>query len=399
MKGPLTETELLELIEGGLDAKRAKQLEARLARDPRMQGLIERLRADRSLLRTAPAPGLPRDFLVELEPLLARPLLMDSGPFKPGEFRRRHQRGARLRRRLAIAAGILLVPGLVGAWLAIDQLLTIEDGEPVALDDQRTGDPLPQLPGDARTVVASDPDAVAPTLGEVHHRWKADHNLLADARRGDEPRAQPSLAGRQITAPFAIVLSTAVDAEAALLTSLEGLDGQTALVRNLTLDDAREIERAWLANHIGATRIEVPLASAENAGNRDDWQNGLQELARRVGEQSQRAAQPARASDGLIHGDRRVMPPYHQQLDFATDGAAFAVTIPLDQLDPLLAILAEQRAQVALTLCGEAVDTTATGDPRTAALRDRPAVIDSLRSMRLADPHTLIWVPVRIIDN
>ena len=72
------ELELLALIEGDLDARQAAALRKRLANEPRAQAMIERMREDRAVLRAMGSPELPADFVARLEPLLARPMLIES---------------------------------------------------------------------------------------------------------------------------------------------------------------------------------------------------------------------------------------------------------------------------------------------------------------------------------
>ncbi|MHC5008663.1 MAG: anti-sigma factor family protein, partial [Planctomycetota bacterium] len=80
------EAELLALIEDTLDPTDAQRLRQRLASEPEAVALIDRMREDRELLRSIPEPEVPGGLLAELEPILARPMLM---PDLPARRRRR----------------------------------------------------------------------------------------------------------------------------------------------------------------------------------------------------------------------------------------------------------------------------------------------------------------------
>ena len=95
------EADLLALVEDELDPKREARLRRRLADHPEALAVIERLRGDRDVLRTSPEPDLPTDLLTELEPMMARPMLMPE----PTDWRRRYRR-RRPRGRYAAAAAI-----------------------------------------------------------------------------------------------------------------------------------------------------------------------------------------------------------------------------------------------------------------------------------------------------
>ena len=106
------EAQLLALIEAQLDHATAQQLRKRLEAHSGAGELIERLQADRELLRSEPEPALDVDLVAELEPLMARPILM--GP--PGEFRRRRTRRRRWVLPLAAGLGVAFVGGL---WVVL----------------------------------------------------------------------------------------------------------------------------------------------------------------------------------------------------------------------------------------------------------------------------------------
>ena len=123
------EIQILALIEGELSPRNENRLLAKLESNPQVREQVMQMRRDRSELRDMTEIDLPRDFLIDLEPLLARPMLMDPTPArKPGEYRRRHQFDNRRTpwRRFGIAAMILLT--LTGGIWAVSSSSISEIG-------------------------------------------------------------------------------------------------------------------------------------------------------------------------------------------------------------------------------------------------------------------------------
>ena len=113
-----SEADLLALIEGELAPKQAARLRQRLAGDPQMAALVQRLQDDRQMLRTMDEPPLPADLITELEPMLARPMLMPVS----GDWRQRYKPRRPWRRYAAIAA-VVCMALLAGVWAAASGLL------------------------------------------------------------------------------------------------------------------------------------------------------------------------------------------------------------------------------------------------------------------------------------
>ena len=113
------ESDLLALIEGELDPAEASTLWRRIGEDPHARGVIEAMQRDRQLLQSLGEPPMPVDLLVELEPRLARPMLM--GP-TGDDLRRRHRRKRRRYGPIAAAAGIGLMLFGGAYWAAVSGL-------------------------------------------------------------------------------------------------------------------------------------------------------------------------------------------------------------------------------------------------------------------------------------
>ena len=176
------ESELLAFVEGELDEPAAERLRQRLSAEPGALEVIERMREDRAVLCATPDPTLPQDILAELEPLMARPMLMPSA----ADLRRRHRRGLRRSRRwmVPVAAGIALAL-LAGIWVVVTGLRTPRESPLVESDP-------PPTPG--TTLVARMPetpvdDAPWPPPGHEDHHFAPV--LLADKDEGD-PVAPPA---------------------------------------------------------------------------------------------------------------------------------------------------------------------------------------------------------------
>jgi len=108
------EADLLALIEGELAPKQAARLRRRLAGDRQMAALVERLQDDRQMLRTMAPPPLPAGLLTELEPMMARPMLMPDS----GNWRRRYRQRRPWRRHVAMVAiaAVVCMALLAGVW-------------------------------------------------------------------------------------------------------------------------------------------------------------------------------------------------------------------------------------------------------------------------------------------
>ena len=81
------ESDLLAYVEDELPPEKTDTLRMLLAAHPRALAVIEAMRHDRAILGTDPEPAVPDDLLAELEPMMARPMLMAD----PQDWRRRYR--------------------------------------------------------------------------------------------------------------------------------------------------------------------------------------------------------------------------------------------------------------------------------------------------------------------
>ena len=214
------ESELLELIEGGLDARRAEALSRELDADPKAAGLIERMRRDRALLKSLEEPDVPRDLMQALEPLLARPMLLDSPPSKGLVDDPR--RGRRLWPRLTAVAALIALVVLAAVWAATlglpprsgqpstdefalrdESAAARRDASRELLDqagelsaDQPRADAMAGKAGSAMNVM--DP-AWPPPDAEIHHHEADLKNADVVMRRAAEPAAPGGVQSKQFS--------------------------------------------------------------------------------------------------------------------------------------------------------------------------------------------------------
>lgn len=359
----LDQAELLELIEGELDAQRAQALRNRVAQDPAALKLVNRLRADRAMLQSCRHPDLPRDFLAEIEPLVARPMLV--GP-QPGEFRRRHHRRNRRSAwpRIAAAAAVLLVCS-AGLWATLSSVLdgpseadrmasAGDDADPIAtLDDRGTSRPGE----DSRLASALTAD---PVTGTVHHRLPdLDSRPLppgSSLARGDDesPAAglMPEAKVRRLPAEFALVVLTdnQEKAENLLAGGLAEAGPVMALVRNFSIEEAEQLARQWrLARAVDGPdrRRSEPLTASVGDDDAEQVEiPRLERLARQAERQLRRMSELAEAEanvlppSGQLSGTAESAPSLRQQLDFSSRGASLTITVPITDLTAMLEKLA-----------------------------------------------------------
>ncbi|UCD73885.1 MAG: hypothetical protein JSV91_08805 [Phycisphaerales bacterium] len=418
------ESELLELIEGELDPKRARALRDQLAKDPASLEAVNRLRADRALLQSCRQPDLPRDFLAEMEPLLARPMLVGS---PPGEYRRqlRHRSHRPVWSRVAAVAAIMLICS--GALWATFSYVLKPDSEPgmiAAVDDDArstTGSrPGPASPDQPDQAVAAVPSPADPATGTIHHyapqrpgagQWTAS----AAGATGGEPdtvqmRSAPRV--RKEAAEFALVLvaSDSTRAEEALVRNLQDSTMPVALVRNFNIEEAEALAEQWrLAQGRDRDRREDPEPLRAETGGRREYRSGSPDLDRlvRQAERQLRALQELSAAgaevqqpSGQLIGSAELAPSLKHQLGFSSRGAALTVSVPLADLPALLEKLAVVDGATTAVLM--LPDSDAAADARGAVplqarwLADAPSVRAALRRLRQAGEHTVVELPVVI---
>lgn len=364
MHTPLDESQLLALIENKLDSATAARLKAALADHPEQLALIERMQADRTLLRSLPEPALPRDLMEALEPALARPMLL--APLSASDYRKQHAYARRPRvMRLAMAAAVLLA-ALAGVWAASTGILTRsndmsppgdnllasrtpgEDLSPSRLDqDGRLTEPGNTLLASAATLPPEDRITVHHLPPPVDVRAE-----LANAARAlgkpDAPSAaaDTALAAAQppCEAPFVLVIETASadDAVAMLKASTAQVDLPVALVRNVTEEEVIRY------GHMLAMR------SAAERGNREAPATASVDESPNDRPALPAANSPARAFEPLLReaskdhnldlgeqlaGDPRHAAAIADQLRYSTAGVQYALTVPADRVAETLMAL------------------------------------------------------------
>ncbi len=389
--------ELLAYVEDGLDPARTADLRRRLAAHPQVQRALDRLRQDRELLRSLEAPAAPPDLMAELEPMLARPMLMP----RPADWRRRYRPRRRWPLLAAVACLGLLVPAALWAlsagWLARPA--------PVELAQTRPEVTQPR-PAPGPTTVAPD---MGPTSGGGNAALDDRHptqQVAGGTRPGGTapaPRAprSPGEPPRFAPAEFLLVVRAADESSVveSLRRSLEDLGTEGALVRNFTINEAQELA---LLGPRGEPRPEglAPVARADAANSAEPR---VPSSPMRRGPQRPfiEESPAAEAPSAQLWGLRELAPGYDKQLEFSQRGAAYTVAIPAGRLADLLARLElTEGHQAALRLATGPGGRSAPPAPGAAAaahawLHDYPLARAAIEDLR-ADPDAVIFLPVAV---
>ena len=414
--------QLLALIEAELDQGAAQELRQRLEAHSGAVELVERLRADRELLRSEPVPSLDVDLVAELEPLMARPILM--GP--PGEFRRR--RTSRRRWVLPLAAG-LGVALLGGLWVVLSH-----GPRPVG----GAGDPAlahgPESRQREADTVSSDPwaggadpgsgsqlltagegsERLGPGPGGVIHH---DGPLEVVVTRGDRsadtlrPPGVPGDHPRLLALTFALALEVADPGRAELIlrSCLGDLGPRTALTRNLDWEEVQLLTEKWQRERFPpgqppaeARAGDVPAAAPPAPGTRTLRE--ISERLRRLTEDShgQRQENEILLSKQLL-GAPELSPSFQQQLAFSEYGAGYTISIPLGELRALLGRLGVTQGHATrLTMLLPATDDRSAGraededDQARGWVAQRRQVQAAVAALRDAGDDTIVLLPVVI---
>ena len=160
------ETDLLALIEDELEPEQAAALRRRLAGIPLTGALVERLRDDRMLLRTMDGPQVPGDLLAELEPMLARPMLMADS----GDWRRRYRQRMPWKRYVA-AAAVLIIVVLAGFWATTSGVIGFGRGSdsPLVHHDDAVALPSSATSAERLATLPQDNYQWPPSDAVIHH--------------------------------------------------------------------------------------------------------------------------------------------------------------------------------------------------------------------------------------
>ncbi|HRQ74851.1 MAG TPA: hypothetical protein PK098_02920 [Phycisphaerales bacterium] len=408
--------QLLALIEGELPVVEADAVRAQLQRDPQMSARVEAMIRDRQLLRTEPEPILHLNLLERVEPMLARPMLMDDRPLAepvvsaPGAFRREHHRRDRRRRivRFALAASIGIV-AFAGLWSV------------VSLGVAPSMERLAQLFKDENeTVHPHDFKPVEPVLiadGVIHHkRPDFQRDLLAGHLGHDfaERRERITDTPHQPRLMLVVQAMDAKQAEQTLERALTGVDERIALVQNFSFAEARELERQWLLARGPVEGTGAPqsadLRGRDRAGNNGP---GFDELAERVRQQVreiERQRQPAFSPSRQLLGPRELAASLASQLAYSSRGATHTITLPAGRLHSLLTVLHNATGQRTMLqpLPESAVDAAParSGErrpPRVAAtevlwLQNMPQIQAALEELERLNPETLVHLPILVLQ-
>jgi len=420
------QNELLALIEGELDEKRAGELRHELGSVPEAWTQIEAMIADRRAMRNMPEPALPRDLLAELETHLARPMLMGQPPrnrsARPGYYRRAHRR-RRWGVRLALAAGLALVAG-GGLWFMVANWQAITDNTPGDLfvsDNVST-----ESSGNAQGTDAPDRDASARSLPvdtPIHHHLPSMRNAMRDQTRAgasnnrDRGPVEAGPAGSPEPLAFALVITASpskfdsiADLELMLARTLAQRDRPAALVRNFSFDEARHIARQYRASDQRGTSDRKPAwASADPKRKRSqqmkalasDVQRGYQHISGRGNN-----TDDERELSGTLFGSDARAATLELQLDFSSRGATHTITVPRDELVAWL-----ERLNQSMSTAGAQTMVRMLPDPPTdptqtvtvdlsvsprAWLKHTQAVRDELRRLGSDDAPRDVLLPVVI---
>ena len=344
-----SESDLLDLIEGELDGRSAPELRARLAGDPQASAAIEAMRSDRAALRSLEEPAVPTDFLARLEPILARPMLIDPvliepqqpRATKPGEFRRQQKRLTRRIRwgRLA-AAAIVLLTVIAGVWAALNGIDISNRGKNrglIAQNDRQLEPPVELVP---------------PLSGTIHHHRPAEGSVeqLASANaNGGHRQPAPTqsvlsaAAAVKVPASFVLVVRSAdlKHTEDCLQRAAQTFGQSSALVRNFSFDEAQRLAQGVRMTPPGNAEDQPTVV----ADGRTRWKTPaeLKALADRVRQYMNQSKSTSAAiatapavDDSLasaqLSGDPSFAPTLEQQLDFSSRGATYTIAIPANRI-------------------------------------------------------------------
>lgn len=203
--GPRTpdEGDLLAFVEGEpLPREQERAVAAALAADPALARKLERMRADRSALRSMPAVAAPSGLLdaVEsaLQPVLERQMLLglrdgraleDHPPVSVVQPARRSVLGSlfaeRAGRRMALAAGLLLVVG-GASYFAATMIRPVSPARPLEIADAARRVSAPAGPSSPR--IGRGPDQTA-------QRMLAERPVAADRSIAAAPTQAKALGG------------------------------------------------------------------------------------------------------------------------------------------------------------------------------------------------------------
>lgn len=273
------EQELLALIERELDGSAEQKLLEKLDSHPQTRKLVRELLADRQALRSLPEPELPRDFMVDIEPLLARPMLMEPIQTKPGEYRRRHQqRNQKPFPWKHLVAAVVGLSTIAAIWSvtytfnSADNLVADDSANPANKVNQ--GDR--QLPGlFAKNPGEDDPaDEFSPEEGVLHHFGPQNMeptSLIASANPAITPSGSRAVASSNERIVLGLVVTFETDDDRQIAQAMRDLspefDRTFAFLRNRPVRVPRNgVQRPNNGDVLAGTS---PFQAG--SGSADDW--------------------------------------------------------------------------------------------------------------------------------
>ncbi len=342
------ETDLLALIEDKLEPEQAAAIRRRLAGVPQTLALVERLREDRMLLRTMDEPQVPGDLLAELEPMLARPMLMADS----GDWRRRYRQRMPWKRYVA-AAAVLIIVVLAGLWATTSGVIGFGRGSdsPRVRHDDAVALPSSATSAERLATLPLDDDQWPPSDAVIHHFLPVPAVgvktlAAADPSSGHGDRADSA---RLTATRFVLVINAPDqdDVEQTLRRVLQELEGEAALVRNFSYPEAQQLARQLRLDRDRGVDRDLAEAFDDFAGiamsgaDRLTTDEGLLRRRKAAGRfaRTLERSEVAVTVSGLLVGRRSLAPTYEQQLEFAEGGARYTISVPVDHLNDVLARL------------------------------------------------------------
>ena len=395
------ETDLLAFIEDQLDPERAAEIRRFLAGDRETLALLEQMQDDRRMLQSMDEPVVPADLLAELEPMMARPMLMPD----PGDWRRRY-RTRRPWKRYAAVAAVLGMMLLAGVWATTNGVWGF--GRPAGSTGALTDGGL-RLEPDVVPAEATGADQWPPPETVVHHHapgMVAERIVRAEQPAPDRRRRARGEVPQLTPVQFVLVVASRdgqdePGIEQMLLRVLDDVDGPAALVRNFTFQEARQITRRLRVEQ--GRHIDGDLARARDdfagmtssTGGSPRTEADLprrRQAAGRLARTLEQAGGPLTVSGQLV-GPRSLAPTYEQQLEYAERGAIWTITVPVERLNDVLARLQVTEGQVTALQAWDAWDDDGAGQRSHADnwLKDYPRIL-----REAAELNGMVMLPVVI---
>jgi hypothetical protein len=403
MFGQYDASDLLAYIEDRLAPEEVDRIRRAFSATPGALETIERMKADRAVLRGLPMPSLEDDLVAALEPALARPMLLEPISFDDARERARASGTYRLSRRAParwprylVAAGLMIVA--TGASLHF--LLPLVPGGASQGFDGRLAQAEPT---DEELNATREADALA--RGDIHH-WRLPDDSTVAARgrvapaldHGEEshrlagivlPSGVESMESPSMLVVQRLRLQDLLDALATAVSAHES----AALVRNFSLAEAE----AYWSDLVASSDLPVERRERVFAALRAHQAAGaaLDRADRQVIDGLVKRS--PRALGEHLAGDQSAAAAPEQQLRFAEHGAAHSLTVPASLLPSLLESLESAFGRAVALRPLDAANETEGASALSEWNRWRAwrASVDGVQQfLRDADDDMLIVIPV-----